>query len=107
MSKIEQNVMGAVAAIYAGRLATSAMALKIYALLVLCVGIVFLVSVQNVFINLSHVAQGGVSSTILFIISAILGTTLIVQCVLALSAVTFISLFADMMRARKFRGVLA
>jgi hypothetical protein len=107
MSKIEQNVMGTVAAIYAWRLLISFTAVKLYTLIFSLIGIALLVSVPNVFENFSHVAQGGVASIWVFILSAIVGTTLLVQFALLLGTLSFISLFADAIRRRTPHRLLA
>jgi len=103
-NNIEQKVMASVAVIYAARKLVSMTALKLYALVLSLGGIVAFVSISNVFANFVNVAQGGVGSIALFTISAVLGTTLLVQVALALCAAATISLVVPVFRDR---GVLA
>jgi hypothetical protein len=106
MSRIEQNVMGSVAAIYAFRLGTGFTALKLYALMGSLAGIVFFVSVGNVFQNLFHVASAGAGSVPGFILSAVFSTTAGVQVALLLGALAAVSLLVDFVRAFSVRGGL-
>ena len=89
---IERQVMASVAVIYTTRLFVSTTAIKLYILLISAGGIVAFVSVSNVIHNLESVAHGGAPSIAVFIVSAIVGTTLVVQLALALSAAAFVSL---------------
>lgn len=104
MSKIEEQVMANVSLIYAGRILTSKTAIKLYALLLSVVGIATLVSVSNVVSNFVNAAHGGVGSVAIFAVSAVLGTTLMVQVVLAIAAASAISLVVPVLRGR---GALA
>ena len=92
--------MGSVVAIYACRLLTSFTALKLYALILSAVGIAALVSISNVFFNFTNVVQGGLPNTATFIVSAVLGTTFLVQLVLLLGALASLSLCRDLLRTR-------
>lgn len=100
MSKhtIEERVMANVALVYATRLMLSRTALKLYALLGSAAGIVALVSISNVATNFVNVAQGGVGSVAVFTVSAVLGTTLIVQVALAVAAFSAVSLVTPFFR---------
>lgn len=99
MSNIEKNVMTSVAVIYASRRLTGGTALKMYALFLSLVGIVFYVSLPHVFENLSVVAQGGITSVGFFTVSAILSTTFLVQVAVLLGVLSSLSLFADAVRS--------
>ncbi|MDP4020612.1 MAG: hypothetical protein Q8P58_01020 [Candidatus Adlerbacteria bacterium] len=99
-SKLEQRVMGNIAVIYAARKLVSITALKLYALVFSLGGIVAFVSVSNVMSNFVNVAHGGVGSIALFTVSAVLGTTLLVQVALALCAAATISLVVPVFRGR-------
>lgn len=88
MSKIEEQVMGSVAVIYAARALFSITAFKVYALVLSLGGIVAFVSVPHVASNFVNVAQGGgVGSVALFVVSAVVSTTLLVQLALMVGAV--------------------
>jgi len=92
MSKIEERVMANITLIYAARILKSATALKLYALIGSAVGLVALVSISNVVANFVNAAEGGVGSMAVFTVSAVLGTTLVVQLALAVAAASAISL---------------
>jgi len=98
MSKIEERVMGNVAVIYAARRLAGATALKLYALVLSFVGIVAFVSIPNVAANFVNVAQGGVEGALVFIISAVVGTALLVQVSLVVAAVAAVSLVVPVFR---------
>lgn len=100
MSSIEKNVMGSVAAIYAGRLITGPQALKCYALVLSFAGLATYVSVSNVALNFVHAAQGGFFSMGIFLASAVLGTTLLVQAALVVGSLALASLCGDLLRGR-------
>jgi hypothetical protein len=98
MSKIEQHVMASVAAIYAVRKLTGATALKCYTFVLSLIGVSFFVSLPHVAQNFEHVMNGGVGSAAFFVLSAVLGTTLIVQLALILGVAALASLAADFMK---------
>ena len=98
MTTIEKNVMTSVAVIYAVRRLMGATALKVYALLLSAAGIVFFVSLSNVLENFAVVASGGIASIGVFAVSAVLGTTLLVQLALFLGTLSLLSLCADALR---------
>ena len=98
MSKIQQKVMAGVAIIYTARLLTSAVAFKVYGLMLSFVGIVAFVSLSNVVSNFASVAQGGVFNIGTFVLSAVLGTTLVVQLALVVG-VTLGLLLVDATRS--------
>lgn len=98
MTKIEQQVMAGVMIVYAARRLTSAFALKMYALVASALGIMLLVSLSNVAENFTTVAQGGAASVAVFLFSAIVGTTAVVQLALAVGAFAVASLAVDAVR---------
>ena len=98
MTNIEERVMGSVAVIYATRALLSMTALKVYALVLSAAGIVAFVSISNVATNFVNVAEGGVGSVAIFVVSAIVGTTLLVQLALAVGAVSAFLLVAPVLR---------
>ncbi|MCX6819833.1 MAG: hypothetical protein NT019_00890 [Candidatus Adlerbacteria bacterium] len=106
-SKIEQQVMASVAVVYTARRLTSRFALECYALVLSFVGTVFFVSLPHVAANLSNVASGGVGSIEAFIISAVLGTKLIVQLALLVGACALVAMGVDMSRANSPKNTFA
>ncbi len=99
MSKIEQQVMANVTLIYAARIATSATALKLYTLALSVLGLAALVSISNIAANFVNVlTQGGVGGVLGFVISALLGTTIVVQLTLAVAAASAALLVAPVLR---------
>jgi hypothetical protein len=99
MKTLEQKVMTNIAVIYIGRKFVSRTAFKLYALAVSVVGIVTFVSVSNVTMNFTNVAQNGVESTVAFLVAAILGTTIVVQIALILGAAAAFSLLVDAIKS--------
>ncbi|MEI6864090.1 MAG: hypothetical protein WCK46_01825 [Candidatus Adlerbacteria bacterium] len=97
-TKIEQQVMASVAVVYTARRLTSRFALECYALALSFVGTVFFVSLPHVAANLSNVAGGGAGSIEAFIISAVLGTKLIVQLALVVGTCALVAMGVDMSR---------
>ena len=95
---IEQQVMAAVAVVYTGRVLASAGALKIYALLFSVGGIVSFVSLPHVAANFLAVESDGVGNAGMYIVSAVVSTTLVVQIALALGTVAGILLVRDTVR---------
>ncbi len=92
MSKIEKQVMGSVAVIYTARTLASATALKVYALVVSLAGVIAFASVPNVVLNFESVVLHSPSSAGIFIVYAVLSTTVVVQFALAVGAAAFVSL---------------
>ena len=99
MNKIEQQVMASVAVIYAVRALVSATALKFYALAVSTAGIVVFASVPHVLLNFESVASHGPASVAIFIVYAVLSTTVVIQFALAVGAAAFISLAVSGVRS--------
>lgn len=93
--------MGSVSVIYAARKLRSVTAIKVYALLLSGAGLVTLVSVPNIAANFVKVAEGGVGSVAVFAVSAVLGTTLVVQLSLILGAFAAISLVTPVFRGSR------
>ena len=98
MSKIETQVMGSVAVIYGARTLASATALRLYALVLSLVGIAYFASVPHVLFNFESVASHGPASVGVFIVYAVLSTTVVVQFALAVGAAAFISLAVSAVR---------
>jgi hypothetical protein len=98
MTKIETQVMASVGVIYAVRKFLSPTALKLYALVFSLAGIAVFASVPSVVHNFQSVAAGGPGSIALFVVYAVLGTTIIVQFALAVGATAAISLFVSGIR---------
>lgn len=98
MTKIEQQVMAGVMLVYTIRRLTSAFALKMYALVLSVFGVALFVSLSNVAENFTTVAEGGVASIAVFLFSAIVGTTAVVQLALAVGAFAAASLAVDAVR---------
>lgn len=99
--------MAGVAMIYAVRALMSVTALKLYVLGLSFAGIVAFVSVSHVVQNFEHVAAGGPPSITLFIVSAVLSTTIVVQLALALATVSLVSLVAPAIRSVATRVTFA
>lgn len=99
MTRIQQQVMASVAIIYAIRQLTSSLALKVYGLTLSGAGIVAFVSLSNVFANFLSVANGGLSNIATFVLSAVLGTTLVVQLALVVGVLTLGLLLLDAARS--------
>lgn len=97
-SKVEQRVMAGVHTIHMAKRLVGVTALKWYGLVLSTIGLSAFVSIPHVASNFVNVAQGGVGSAFIFIVSAILGTTLVVQCVLAIGAAATISLVVPVFR---------
>ena len=106
-SSIEQQVMASVAVIYAARSLMSFQALVCYALVVSLFGISQLVSVPHVLQNFSSVARGGFPSTLVFLQSAVTGTTLLVQLGLLVAIFAIGLLFSSFIRSFSDRALLA
>lgn len=94
-SKIEQKVMGNVAAIHTARQFVSASAIKLYILLGSLFALVQLTWVHRVFANW---AQVGFKGTFEFLSYALLHTSPTVQITLAVVLVAGILLVRDLMR---------
>lgn len=93
--------MANVTLIYAGRLLASRTALAAYALVVSAAALAAVVSVSNVFANFVNAVGGGVGSTIGFMLSAVTGTTLMVQLALTVGVIATFLLVAPALRARR------
>lgn len=94
-SKIEQQVMASVAALYAARQLTSATALKLYVCVLALFGIAKLVWVARVFENLANVGTGKFFE---FIFVAVVNTDVWVQVALVVLAVAGVGLIRDLLR---------
>jgi hypothetical protein len=99
MSNIERNVMASVATVYTVRALLSRTALKLYVCAASLWGIGQLVWVSRVFENFQ---QAG--NTLQFIAAAVLHTEIMVQLVLLVGGVAFISLFFDLFRPAPSRN---
>ena len=97
MTTLEKRIMASVLLIHTARRLLSPRAIKIYALLISGAGMASLVSLGNVFQNLSLVGLDGVLT---FAVSAIVETELIVQVVFAMSIAAAALLFFDILRIR-------
>lgn len=95
MTKLEQKVMAGVAAVYIARRLKSPRALKAYTLFLSCVGILFFASVPNVLANFAHVGSTGLPAIGLFLFTAVMKTTAVVQIALVLGVVALVSLARD------------
>ncbi len=102
MTKIEQQVMASVAVIHTVRRLISFTALKVYVLAISFWGIVALVSVGSVAANFTNVAHGGVGSVAAFLVSAVLGTKLLVQLGLLAAVFALGTLCADFIKSLAF-----
>lgn len=98
-SKIEQQVMASVGAIYATRVLASATALKIYVLAGSAWALGALVWVARVQENLSVAFHGGVGPTFGYLLSAVTSTELAVQTVLVVAVFALGSLAVDAARS--------
>ena len=107
MTKIEQQVMASVAVIYTARILLSFQAVVCYALILSLFGISQLVSVSHVLENFSSVARSGLPSTLMFLQSAVTGTTLLVQLGLLVAIFAVGSLFSSLIRSFSNRALLA
>ncbi|HWB33974.1 MAG TPA: hypothetical protein VG753_01465 [Candidatus Paceibacterota bacterium] len=103
MSTIEERVMGTVGAIYIARSLVSATALRMYALLVSLAGIIAFASVPHVVLNFLTVAHSGPGGVALFVLYAVLGTTIVVQLALAVGATAAVSLLVSFVRTSAAR----
>lgn len=104
MTKIEQQVMGSVAVIYAARQLMSATALKLYVCAASLYGIASLVWVAKVFENLERV---GIADSLQFVIAAVLNTNTLVQLLLIVGAFAALSLVIDLVRSISIQRRLA
>jgi hypothetical protein len=98
-SNIEQQVMAGVGVVYLARRLISRTALEAYILMVSGAGIILFVSLPHVLANFTHAASGGAPSVTAFVLSAVLGTKLVVQIALLVGAFTFISLVTNLARS--------
>lgn len=103
-SKIEQQVMASVGAIYVVRKLTNATALKLY----VCVGALFalskLVWVERVWSNLAHVGPQGAFN---FLLSAVANTDALVQLALFTLVIAGVLFLRDLARMEAPMGRLA
>ena len=97
-TKIEQQVMAGVASIYAWRVLSGRTALECYALFLSAFGVTLFVSLPHVFANFSSVAAGGLPNITTFILTAVLGTKLVVQLALVVGAFALLLLARDVVR---------
>ena len=95
---IEERVMGNIAVIYAARKLMSVTALKFYALVFSGASLAAFVSLPSIAENFVKVAEGGVGNVALFVFSALLSTTLVVQLAVVLGAFAAISLVTPALR---------
>jgi hypothetical protein len=106
-SKIEQQVMASVGVVYTARMLTSRLALECYALVLSVAGAAYSVSLPNVLANFTHVANGGLLSIGTFLVSAVLGTKLVVQVAVAVGAVALVAMGVDIARSAPSSRTLA
>lgn len=95
-SKIEQQVMASVGAVYTARRLVSASALKLYVCVAALYGLGQLVWVSRVFENLGRV---GLEHAAQFMVSAVLSTDFLVQATFVVLLVAGFSLVRDLLRA--------
>lgn len=98
-NRTEQQVMGSIAVVYAARRFANPFMLKLYALALSAVGIVALVSLSHVGANFIAAGHHGVPAVAIFLFSAVLGTSIMVQIALAVGAGASLSLLADAARS--------
>lgn len=98
-SKIEQQVMAGVGAIYIARTLTNTTALKIYALILSIWMFGRLVWVTRVLQNFFAVEKGGLGSIYSYLLYAVEHTHLAVQITLAVALVAFVGLLVDAARS--------
>lgn len=106
-SKIEQQVMAGVAVVYTARMLTSRFALECYALALSFAGTAYFVSLPNVAANLLHVASGGLPSISTFLVSAVVGTKLVVQLALLVGTAAVVFMGFDIARQSPKRQFVA
>ena len=98
-SKIERQVMGSVATIYAARSLVSATAVKLYALVASVWVLGALVWVARIEDNFNVAFHGGVNKLMAYLLAAVSHTTLAVQITLLVALVALVSLAADAIRS--------
>jgi hypothetical protein len=96
---IEQRVMANVGVIYSTRKVFSTTALKAYVLVLSALALWRLVWVTKVMQNFAIVEKNGIAAVGNYVVSAVVHTHPIVQVTLAVAAIAFILLFADLFRA--------
>ena len=99
MTNLEQRVMANVGIIYTARKVFSPTMLKLYVLVAATVAIWRLVWVTRVEQNFAHVMSGGAVAAFNYLAYAVLHTHLVVQITLAIAAVAFVMLVADLIRS--------
>ncbi len=104
MTKLEQQIMAGVAAVYLGRLLTSARAIKVYTLFIAVVGIIFFASVPHVVENFAHVQRAGLPAIGGFFLSAVTKTKLVVQIALLVGVVALMSFAPEIARRSEGRS---
>lgn len=98
-SKIEQQVMAGVGAIYLARTLTNTTALKLYALILSVWMFGRLVWVSRVFQNFLMVEKNGVGSMFSYLLYAVEHTHLAVQVTLLVGLIAFVGLVVDTVRS--------
>ncbi|MDE1925237.1 MAG: hypothetical protein KGH79_03605 [Patescibacteria group bacterium] len=106
-SKIEQQVMAGVGAIYIARTVTNNTALKIYALILSVWVFGRLVWVSKVFGNFFAVEKNGLGSISNYLLYAVEHTHLAVQMTLLVALVAFAGLCVDIVRSFSARTIYA
>lgn len=98
-TKIEQQVMAGVGTVYVARKLVSRTALECYALFLCAFSITLFVSLPHVFLNFESITASGLPGIVGFILSAVLGTKLVVQLTLVVGTVALLALARDVTRA--------
>jgi hypothetical protein len=98
-TNIEQRVMANVGVIYGTRKAFGATALKAYVLVLSALALWKLVWVTKVMQNFATVEKNGIAALGNYALYAVVHTHPVVQLTLAVAAVAFVMLFADLFRA--------
>ena len=96
---IEQRVMANVGVIYSARKVFSATALKAYILVLSALVLWKLVWITKVMQNFAIVEKNGIAAVGNYMVYAVVHTHPVVQLTLAIGAIAFMMLFADLFRA--------
>lgn len=98
-TNLEQRVMANVGVIYSARQLLGPTALKLYVLVAAMLAIWRLVWVTRVLQNFAAVEKNGLASMANYLVYAVLHTHPAVQITLAIAAVAFVLLLADLVRS--------
>src|SRR5579872_3369540 len=97
-TKIEQQVMASVAAVYVGRRLLSRTALECYALFVCGFSVTLLVSLPHVVQNFFMIEKSGLPGVGAFFLSAMLNTSHMVQLIVVVGTGALLLMLADATR---------